>query len=209
MAISANDAKLPDHWARPPKEIAALRYKMLEWGQTMRDLPPELQHASFKRRANRRVADGMPTEKRGGAPAGLRKMRPDEPSRAITSAASREFVHPFEDRTLTLRECARLQTFPDDYLFAGTVNENATLIGNAIPVLFAKALGSALDATMNADDHISSEPGRLVQFQVTVGDLMSPALKKVTDRITGRYGSRQLDDARSDPNEMEELTLWP
>lgn len=209
VATSAIEAMLPDHWARPPKEIVTLRCKMLEWGQTMRDLPPELQHDSYRRRANRRVADGMPTEKRGGAPAGLRKMRPDEPSRAITSAASREFIHPFEDRTLTLRECARLQTFPDDYRFEGTVQEKATLIGNAIPVLFAEALGNALSETMDADDQISSESGRLVQFQVTVGDMMSPALKKVTERVASRYGDRNHEDLLSVSNTPEELTLWP
>ncbi len=200
-AFSAAEASLPEHWAKPPSELAARRYEMLEWGQTMRDLPPELQHPSFRRRANRRVADGTPTEKRGGAPAGLRKMRPDEPSRAITSAASREFVHPFEARTLTLRECARLQTFPDAYVFKGSNQQKATLIGNAIPVRFAEALGDALLKTRDAGDDLSSEPGALMRFEVTVGDLMSPALQRVAERIASRYGKTNID-------EPEELTLW-
>lgn len=200
-AASADGALLPDHWAKPPAGLAAQRYEMLEWGQTMRDLPPELQHPSFRRRANRRVADGTPTEKRGGAPAGLRKMRPDEPSRAITSAAPREFIHPFEARTLTLRECARLQTFPDNYIFSGSNQQKATLIGNAIPVRFAEALGGALQETRCASNDPSSEPGALIRFDVTVGELMSPALRRVTDRIDGRYRKATID-------ESEELTLW-
>src|SRR5690606_12779965 len=98
-----------------------------------RDLPQELWHGTYSRRANRRVSDGVPTDRRGGAPAGLRRLRPDQPSKAITSAAPSEFVHPLEDRMLTLRECARLQTFPDEFLFAGSRSERAVQIGNAVP----------------------------------------------------------------------------
>ncbi|BBX15310.1 DNA cytosine methyltransferase [Mycolicibacterium duvalii] len=198
VAINAVDATLPNHWVRPPGELNALRYKALKWGQTMRDLPPELQHDSYIRRANRRVSDGTPTEKRGGAPAGLRRLKPDEPSRAITSAAAREFIHPFEDRPLTLRECARLQTFPDEYQFLGSNNDVATLIGNAIPVRFASALGRALASTLSMDQGLYSEPGRLVHFEPTVGEQMSPALAAVTDRILSRYQK----------SFAEELTLW-
>jgi DNA (cytosine-5)-methyltransferase 1 len=77
----------------------------------MKDLPEHLQHESFQRRAFRRVMDGTPVEKRGGAPSGLKRLFANEPSLTITSTATREFVHPAEDRLLTLRECARLQTF--------------------------------------------------------------------------------------------------
>lgn len=204
-ADSPSSAHLADHWTKPPSPTDALRYKMLEWGQTMKDLPPELQHPSYLRRANRRVADGTPSEKRGGAPAGIRKVRPDEPSRAITSAASREFIHPFENRRLTLRECARLQTFPDTYSFIGPNQAKSTLIGNAIPVRFAEALGAALTDTLNADDGLSSEPGRLVNFEVTVGDLMSPALKHTVELVKNRYNNQNTSHQAPE----EELTLWP
>ena len=58
----------------------------LETGETMRDLPEDLKHESYRRRAYRRVMDGTPTEKRGGAPAGIRRLKCDEPSKAITGA---------------------------------------------------------------------------------------------------------------------------
>jgi DNA (cytosine-5)-methyltransferase 1 len=82
----------------------------------MRDLPPRFQHPSYQRRANRRVSDGTPREHRGGAPFGIRRLFGDEPSKTITGNSIRELVHPHEDRFLTLRECARLQTFPDWFL---------------------------------------------------------------------------------------------
>jgi site-specific DNA-cytosine methylase len=72
--------------------------------------PEHLQHPSFSRRALRRVMDGTPTERRGGAPAGLKRLHADQPALTITSAAPTEFVHPIFDRLLTLRgivECCR------------------------------------------------------------------------------------------------------
>ena len=68
----------------------------------MKDLPETLQHESFRRRAFRRVMDGTPVERRGGAPSGLERLFTDEPSLTITSAATREFVHPSENRLLSL-----------------------------------------------------------------------------------------------------------
>jgi len=167
------------------------RIRALLPGQTMRDLPPELHHESYARRANRRVADGMPTEKRGGAPAGLRRLVGSEPSRAITSAGPREFIHPLFDRPLTLRECARLQTFPDSYEFVGSSQEKRVLVGNAVPPLFAYAL--AIHASKHLVQYGEQAPvapsGCLVRFSVTNATTMSPALKKVKDRVLSRYPS--------------------
>ena len=154
----------------------------------MGDLPVDLQHASFVRRANRRVADGTPTERRGGAPSGVRRLLADEPSKAITSAAGRELIHPIEDRPLTLRECARLQTFPDEFVFHGRLSERATLIGNAIPPRFAMALGRAVAAALGTEQETPRGRGELLSFDVTAADAMSPALGAVTRRVERRYG---------------------
>lgn len=177
-----------DHVKRRLSEFDAARTLALRSGETMRDLPPEYHHASYSRRANRRVKDGMPTEKRGGAPAGLRRLRGDEPSKAITSAASREFIHPAENRPLTLRECARLQTFPDEFDFVGTSSDRATLIGNAVPPRFAKVLGESLMAFLDSPSPPHSNgAGMLVSFEPTFADGKSPALQRVVDRVTSRY----------------------
>ncbi|MDQ3879315.1 MAG: DNA cytosine methyltransferase, partial [Actinomycetota bacterium] len=176
-----------DHFVRTLNGLDAARVAALSAGQTMRDLPAEFHHASYRRRANRRVADGTPTEKRGGAPAGLRRLRLDEPSKAITGAAAREFVHPTEDRTLTLRECARLQTFPDSFMFSGTYSERATLIGNAVPPQFAEVIGRAVAAMLRGDRRIAGSSGRLIAFETTAADGKSPALQHVTSRVQARY----------------------
>ena len=59
-----------------------------------------------------------------------------------------KFGHPTEIRTISLREGARLQTFPDDYVFTGNKVEVARQIGNAVPILLAEALGRSVVAAM-------------------------------------------------------------
>ncbi len=62
------------------------------------------------------------------------------------------FGHPEQDRTISLREGALLQTFPLDYYFVGTKVEVARQIGNAVPVLFAEAIGRAILLAGAAND---------------------------------------------------------
>ena len=59
------------------------------------------------------------------------------------SLSNGRFGHPEQDRAISLREAAALQTFPDDYEFFGAKNRIACWIGNAVPVAFAEALGTA------------------------------------------------------------------
>lgn len=77
------------------------------------------------------------------------RMSWNAPAPTITtkffSLSNGRFGHPEENRSLSIREGAALQTFPNDYQFlAGTLQKNATLIGNAVPPEFAKRIGIAL-----------------------------------------------------------------
>jgi DNA (cytosine-5)-methyltransferase 1 len=183
MGVAPGD---PLSEAREPCGLELRRIQALGPGQTMRDLPDELQHSSWAARANRRVSDGTPSEQRGGAPIGLRRLIANEPSRAITGAATREFVHPWKNRTLTLREAAAIQTFPTDFQFLGTRNAVATLIGNAVPPLFARAIAASVIETANSPVDGGVTPG-LIEFRVTNAEAMSPALQKVTAMVNQRY----------------------
>jgi DNA (cytosine-5)-methyltransferase 1 len=178
-----------------PGEMEQRRIAGLRPGDTMRDLPEELWHDSYRKRAYRRVMDGTPTEQRGGAPAGLRRLYGDQPSKAITSAAVREFVHPTADRRLTLRDAARLQTFEDSFEFHGSATEQATLVGNAIPPRFAAALGKALREHLIANIEVNprqSGEGALLEFTVTNAEAMSPALARVVREVRDRYVAETL-----------------
>lgn len=166
---------ITDHYIFPLNDLQLERVSLLKPGQTMKDLPSHLQHESFLRRAKRRVKDGTPSEKRGGAPSGLKRLFIDQPSLTITSAATREFIHPEENRTLTIRECARIQTFPDWFEFSGSASEKIKQIGNAIPPLLAEQFGQHFLKNYSSANEESSE-GALIGFSLTKAEAMSPAL---------------------------------
>jgi DNA (cytosine-5)-methyltransferase 1 len=72
----------------------------------------------------------------------------EKPSGTITarfdSFTRGRFGHPEDDRSLTIREGARLQTFPDDFVFLGNREECAKQVGNAVPPILAEMLGRAI-----------------------------------------------------------------
>lgn len=173
------------------------RAQMLAPGQTMKDLPEEMWHPSYRRRAFRRVQDGTPTDKRGGAPSGIKRLRSDEPSKAITGAASRELIHPTESRPLTIRECATLQTFPMEFSFSGTQAERIQLIGNAVPPVLGEALGRSLVADLAEQPLFGSLPGALLSFCPTASSGMSPALMQVTEQIRRKFSTDTTPEQRT------------
>lgn len=184
----ATGAPIADHTKRVLSDDDRRRAELLQPGQSMRHLPEELWHTSYRRRAFRRVMDGTPTEKRGGAPAGIRRLRSDEPSKAITGGALRDFLHPSEHRPLTIRECAVLQTFPVDFEFCGTEAERIQLIGNAVPPRLAEALAGSLRRDLMGA-RPAKTPGALLSFEPTCATAMSPALERVARKVEERFGS--------------------
>ena len=76
------------------------------------------------------------------------RMAPDHPAPTLTtrfvSLSNGRFGHPTEDRAISLREGAALQTFPDDFSFFGTLSTISRHIGNAVPVLMMKSIGLAI-----------------------------------------------------------------
>lgn len=89
----------------------------------------------------------------GGGKTGMaRRLSLDEPSLTLTCAPAQkqtERCHPLETRPLTIREYARIQTFPDDWAFMGNGSSQYKQIGNAVPVNLAYAMGRALVRLLN------------------------------------------------------------
>jgi DNA (cytosine-5)-methyltransferase 1 len=81
------------------------------------------------------------------------RLAPDEPAVTITvnfvHPASNRCIHPICDRALTPREGARLQSFDDDFIFAGNRSQITKQIGNAVPPLLGKAVGEALASLLS------------------------------------------------------------
>lgn len=88
-----------------------------------------------------------------------KRLHRDRPSLTLVPGNNAFPVHPVENRSLSPREAARLQTFPDDYVFEGSRAEQCRLVGNAVPVLLARRLGEAIRAHMTgttmADEEVA------------------------------------------------------
>ena len=89
----------------------------------------------------------------GGKTGMARRLSWDTPSLTLTCAPAQkqtERCHPEESRPLTIREYARIQTFPDDWVFSGSISSQYQQIGNAVPVNLSYAIGRSLIALLNS-----------------------------------------------------------
>lgn len=99
----------------------------------------------------------------GGGKTGMaRRLSMDEPSLTLTCAPAQkqtERCHPVETRPLTIREYARIQTFPDQWIFSGSVTSQYKQIGNAVPVnlgaAIARSVSRMLDSLVQPKDEDS------------------------------------------------------
>ena len=89
----------------------------------------------------------------GGGKTGMaRRLAWDEPSLTLTCSPAQkqtERCHPTETRPLSVREYARIQTFPDDWVFQGSTSIQYKQIGNAVPVNLGYHVGRCLIAMLN------------------------------------------------------------
>ena len=79
-----------------------------------------------------------------------RRLEPDEPAITIKENHNAPFIHPEADRVGTVRECAILQSFPDDYVFEGPKSTQLKVVGNAVPPGLANAVAEALAGDLAA-----------------------------------------------------------
>ena len=109
-------------------------------GGSWKDIPYDLLPDRLKR-----IRDNM---KRYHSPNFYRRFGRDEINGTITAAATPEnsgIVHPIENRRYTVREIARIQSFPDDYVFVGSsIPAKYKVIGNAVPPKLAEIIGDSV-----------------------------------------------------------------
>jgi len=73
------------------------------------------------------------------------RLRPDRPCKTIVSHLAKDgngYIHPGQVRSISFREAARIQSFPDDFIFCGSPTDQWKQLGNAVPPLLARAIGA-------------------------------------------------------------------
>ena len=125
---------ISNHIARRVGVDVQKRINALKIGQKMQDLPEELWHESFKFYVKH------DPNRQGGPNLRMIRLDPDKPSLTVTGYIFNKFVHPYQDRFITVREAARLQGLPDDLQLQGTLTSSQLQVGNAVPVPLAKAV---------------------------------------------------------------------
>lgn len=91
------------------------------------------------------------------------KLRPDHPSRTLTAHIGKDtysHIHFSQARTISVREAARLQSFPDAFSFSCSMNAGFRMVGNAVPPLLAEALAATICSTLDGmpQQHGRSSP---------------------------------------------------
>lgn len=136
--FTENDPVLVDFSSRKKRYLS-----MVPPGGNWRTLPPAVAEESM----------GRAFHAKGGRSGWWRRLSWDLPSPTIVTLpnhASTAMCHPDEVRVLTVGECARVQEFPDGWVFAGTPQEQMTQVGNAVPVRLGIVAGEVIAAHLRA-----------------------------------------------------------
>lgn len=166
-----NDLNIEFVYPTPDEKMTTLR-------QALKDCPPSIgeEYSEKKRKVLELVPAGgcwvdLPEEVAkaymgksyysGGGRRGMaRRISWDEPSLTLTCSPSQkqtERCHPEETRPFTVREYARIQSFPDDWKFCGGITDQYKQIGNAVPVEMARRIGIQLKKAILSSEQPKTE----------------------------------------------------
>jgi len=126
---------LKNHIITKTTDVAMKRFKALHQGENFHSLKDSLKtntYTDVKRTQNTIYL----------------RLNYDEPSGTVINVRKSMWIHPTLDRAISVREAARLQTFPDSFVFCGSKDKQYQQVGNAVPPIMAKAIAKQLAATL-------------------------------------------------------------
>ncbi|WJK32716.1 DNA cytosine methyltransferase [Solwaraspora sp. WMMA2065] len=145
-----DEARVFDHITRPVREDDLEAFRLMDATTRYSDLPAEM----------KRYRDDIFDDK-------YKRLDMHGLSRTITAHIAKDgywYIHPEQHRTITVREAARLQTFPDDFRFAGPPSAAFKQIGNAVPPMLGEHLANAISTSLQA-----ATPAKVNTQQIAAG----------------------------------------
>ena len=130
MRLTANQNKIFDHVCRAHNDQDLQAFKFLKQGGWYRDLPDEL------KRYRKDIFEDR-----------YKKLSWSKPSSCVTAHLSKDcytHIHPVQNRTISVREAARLQAFPDCFFLSGSMSAKFQLIGNAVSPIVSEVIASEI-----------------------------------------------------------------
>ena len=132
LAASLRNADvLRNHIVTNTTKTAMQRFKALKQGQNFHALDDSLKTNTY--------TDASRTQNTI-----YLRLDYDEPSGTVVNVRKSMWIHPTKDRAISVREAARLQTFPDSFVFCGTKDKQYQQVGNAVPPIMAKSIAKKL-----------------------------------------------------------------
>jgi DNA (cytosine-5)-methyltransferase 1 len=172
------NGELSNHYAARLSAVNLARLAQIKPGQDWRDLPHDL------------LPSGMQRALRKDHTRRYRRMTWDGVPRAVITRfrdpKSGEYTHPDQDRTITIREAARLQGFPDSFVFHGHRSSQYEQVGNAVPTQLAEAIATEVCHCLNGqlgERLWAPFRRRPVAFIGTHGELV-PSLSELSGAVT-------------------------
>lgn len=136
LRYAKDSSELYNHEPTFPREQVVERMKHVPQGGNWKDVPSEL----------------WDTQRDNRHSSAYRRLNFDEPSITIDTGHMNYF-HPIEHRVPTVRESARLQSFPDSFIFCGNKGQQFRQVGNAVPPLMSRAIAKEVMRILKEKDH--------------------------------------------------------
>lgn len=139
LSVLRDSDRLYNHIITETEDTAMERFKALKQGQNFHCLDDSLKttYTDAKRTQNTIYL----------------RLNYSEPSGTVVNVRKSMWVHPKLDRALSVREAARLQSFPDSFIFKGTKDAQYQQVGNAVPPILAKAIAEQVLMILEEDDN--------------------------------------------------------
>lgn len=126
-----NTSVLKNHIVTKTTETAMERFRALKQGENFHALDESLKTNTY--------TDASRTQNTI-----YLRLNYDEPSGTVVNVRKSMWIHPTLDRAISVREAARLQTFPDSFVFCGSKDKQYQQVGNAVPPIMAKSIAKKL-----------------------------------------------------------------